>query len=42
MTSLTYAAHQHTFVAKSAPWNEIINHGAVVICNADKSFYSAR
>lgn len=41
MTSLTYAAHQLTFVAKSAPWNEIINHEAVVSCNADKSFYSA-
>lgn len=42
MTSLTYAAHQLTFVAKkSAPWNEIINHEAVVSCNAYKSFYSA-
>jgi hypothetical protein len=32
---LTYAAHQHT---KIAPWNDIINHEAVVSCNDDKSF----
>jgi hypothetical protein len=41
-TSLTYAAHQRTFVAKSAPWKNIINHGVVVTCNDDKSFETGR
>lgn len=27
---------------KSAPWNDIINHRVVVICNGDKSFQTAR